>query len=421
MAWGSRWRSGLAVAVLLAVAATGCTKRAGTTPPSGSGTSSSSSQAAMFPAPPANPLPAATVTALQTVLDKIVADNASLPDSTTAAGLTAAVVSDRGVWAGAAGQDGVGRRLRPETDLAIASITKTFTAAEVMHLVATGQVKLDNPMSAYVKHPLTANGATVRETLSMRSGLSDPAEGTLDKPFLAQPHRHWTMTETLSYTPKSSRAPGGMSEYANTNFLLLGLLIEAVSHKSAVAAIRADLIDPAGLTRTAVQDTERPVPPFAVPKHDEVPATFDGYLPVRCIPSALVTAGGIAADAADVARWGYLLYGGRLLEARPRRPDDPTARDRHGETQYAVYGLRAGHHAIRRAARSGQPGPYRAIARILIGSRGRSRATRSRGRTHRRLQHGSVLGRPQVGRRARHVRAAERFPQRSDPLARIGV
>lgn len=341
MAWGSRWRSGLAVAVLLAVAATGCTKRAGTTPPSGSGTSSSSSQAAMFPAPPANPLPAATVTALQTVLDKIVADNASLPDSTTAAGLTAAVVSDRGVWAGAAGQDGVGRRLRPETDLAIASITKTFTAAEVMHLVATGQVKLDNPMSAYVKHPLTANGATVRETLSMRSGLSDPAEGTLDKPFLAQPHRHWTMTETLSYTPKSSRAPGGMSEYANTNFLLLGLLIEAVSHKSAVAAIRADLIDPAGLTRTAVQDTERPVPPFAVPKHDEVPATFDGYLPVRCIPSALVTAGGIAADAADVARWGYLLYGGRLLEpGLVAQMTQPLATDTgKPNTPYTAYGL----------------------------------------------------------------------------------
>ena len=295
----------------------------------------------MFPAAPANPLPAATVTALQTVLDKIVADNASLPDSTTAAGLTAAVVSDRGVWAGAAGQDGVGRRLRPETDLAIASITKTFTAAEVMHLVATGQVKLDNPMSAYVKHPLTANGATVRETLSMRSGLSDPAEGTLDKPFLAQPHRHWTMTETLSYTPKSSRAPGGMSEYANTNFLLLGLLIEAVSHKTAVAAIRADLIDPAGLTRTVVQDTERPVPPVAVPKHDEVPATFDGYLPVRCVPSALVTAGGIAADAADVARWGYLLYGGRLLEpGLVAQMTQPLATDTgKPNTPYTAYGL----------------------------------------------------------------------------------
>ncbi len=341
MAGGSRWRSGLAVAVLLAVAATGCTKRAGTTPPSGSGTSSSPSQAAMFPAAPANPLPAATVTALQTVLDRIVADNASLPDSTTAAGLTAAVVSDRGVWAGAAGQDGVGRRLRPETDLAIASITKTFTAAEVMHLVATGQVKLDNPMSAYVKHPLTANGATVRETLSMRSGLSDPAEGTLDKPFLAQPHRHWTMTETLSYTPKSSRAPGGTSEYANTNFLLLGLLIEAVSHKTAVAAIRADLIDPAGLTRTVVQDTERPVPPVAVPKHDEVPATFDGYLPVRCVPSALVTAGGNAADAADVARWGYLLYGGRLLEpGLVAQMTQPLATDTgKPNTPYTAYGL----------------------------------------------------------------------------------
>jgi D-alanyl-D-alanine carboxypeptidase len=338
MASGSRWRSGPAVAVLLAVAATGCTKRAATTPPSGSATSSSASQAAMFPAPPTNPLPSATGTALQAVLDKIVADNASLPDTTTAAGLTAAVVSDRGIWAGAAGQDGVGTRLRPETVLAIAGITNTFTAAEVMHLVATGQVKLDDPMSAYVKHPLTANGATVRETLSMRSGLSDPAEGTFDKPFLAQPHRHWTMTETLSYTPKSSRAPGGMSEYADTNFLLLGLLIEAVSHTSAAAALRADLIDPAGLTRTAVQDAERPVPPVAVPKHDEVPATFDGYVPLHSAVSALVTAGGIAADAADVARWGYSLYGGLLLEpGLVAQMTQPLATQPN--TPYAAYGL----------------------------------------------------------------------------------
>jgi hypothetical protein len=85
-------------------------------------TSSSASQTAIFPAPPTRPLPAVTVTALQAVLDCIVADNASLPDTTTAAGLTAAVVSDRGIWAGAAGQDGVGRRLRPETVLAIAGL-----------------------------------------------------------------------------------------------------------------------------------------------------------------------------------------------------------------------------------------------------------------------------------------------------------
>jgi D-alanyl-D-alanine carboxypeptidase len=286
-------------------------------------------------------LPAATIRALQAVLDKIVKDNAALPDGTTTAGLTAAVVSDRGVWTGAAGRDGRGTPLRPETMMSIASITKTFTAAEVMHLVATGQVKLDAPMSTYVKHPLTTNGATVRETLSMRSGLSDPAIDTFDKPFLAHPNRHWTMTETLAYTPKSNRAPGGSSEYANANFLLLGLLIEAVTHRSAAAAIRTDLVNPAGLTRIAVQDAERPAPPVAVPNHEAVPVPFDGYLPVRCLASANVTAGGIAADAADVARWGYLLYGGRLLQ-----PDlvaqmtEPLAQDTGTPgTPYTAYGL----------------------------------------------------------------------------------
>ena len=340
MALRSGWRTEVAVVLILAVAATGCTKAA-TTQPSSTASGSGSAAAAAFPAPPTNALPAATITALQAVLDKIVTDNAALPDGTTAAGVSAAVVSDRGVWTGAAGRDGRGTPLRPETVMSIASITKTFTAAEVMHLVAAGQVTLDAPMSAYVKHPLTTNGATVRETLSMRSGLSDPADDTFDKQFLAHPHRHWTMTETLAYTPKSNRAPGRSSEYANTNFLLLGLLIEAVTHRSAAAAIRTDLVNPAGLTRTAVQDAERPAPPVAVPNHDAVPVPFDGYLPVRCLASANVTAGGIAADAADVARWGYLLYGGRLIQ-----PDlvaqmtEPLAQDTGTPgTPYTAYGL----------------------------------------------------------------------------------
>ena len=65
-------------------------------------------------------------------------------------------------------------------------------------------------------------GDGVRETFSMPSGLSDPAVDTFDKPVVAHPQRHWTMTETLVYTPKSNRAPGSSSEYANTNFFCSG-------------------------------------------------------------------------------------------------------------------------------------------------------------------------------------------------------
>ena len=55
--------------------------------------------------------------------------------------------------------------------MGVASIRKTFVAAEMMLLAKAGQVDLDAPISTYVKNKLTANNATVRQHLSMLSGV----------------------------------------------------------------------------------------------------------------------------------------------------------------------------------------------------------------------------------------------------------
>ena len=76
-------------------------------------------------------------------------------------------------------------------------------------------------------------------------------------------------------------APGTGPTYSNPNFLLLGMLIEQVTGSPLAEAYRADLFEPAGLERVAVQDTERPMPPLAVPpKHLHIEPA-DGYLPCR--------------------------------------------------------------------------------------------------------------------------------------------
>src|SRR4051794_5528002 len=92
-----------------------------------------------FAQPSSTPFPEDRREALQAVLDQAVASGVT--------GVTAAVVSARGFWSGAAGVDGGGHRVVPTSMVAIASVTKTFTAAEVVHLAASGKLDLDAPAS----------------------------------------------------------------------------------------------------------------------------------------------------------------------------------------------------------------------------------------------------------------------------------
>ncbi|HEY5309488.1 MAG TPA: serine hydrolase domain-containing protein, partial [Casimicrobiaceae bacterium] len=92
-------------------------------------------------------------------------------------GVTAAVVTPQGSWAGAAGVDGDGAALVPESMMGVAEITNTVTAAEVLLLAQDGRIDLDAALSEYLDSPLLTpllnRGTTVRQALSHTSGLPD--------------------------------------------------------------------------------------------------------------------------------------------------------------------------------------------------------------------------------------------------------
>jgi D-alanyl-D-alanine carboxypeptidase len=264
----ARFGIGLRLAAVASmVLAVGCTgARDDAAPPSASGASIAQGAASRFPEPGASPFPPDRVAALQAVLDGAVRAHAFFAGS-GAAGVTAAVLTDQGSWMGAAGIGGDGRLLVPEAMMGIASISKTFTAAEVLHLAAAGRVDLDAPMSNYVEHRLTSNGATVREALGMRSGIRfrEPDFLPVLAAGMAAPGRHWTPQDVLAYQKGTPSAPGGAPAYSDANYWLLGLLVEKVTGRSLAEALRADLLDPAGLHRVAMQDAEQPTPPVGAP------------------------------------------------------------------------------------------------------------------------------------------------------------
>jgi D-alanyl-D-alanine carboxypeptidase len=265
-----------------------------------------------FPAPGTHVLEPDKAKALQDALDQIV----EFPDSPSGSrGATAAVVTDRWTWSGAIGTDSRGTPLRPDTSMAVASITKTFIASEVMLLASQGRLNLELPLSRYVPNRLTANDATVRQHLSMTAAVPDyqPADyARMDRAAAAAPGRHWTLAQSLDFVKGALGEPGRAYSYSNVSYVLLGMLIEKLTGQPLATALRRDLATPAGLQHAAFQDGEKPQPPAAV-DNDQACGAPDGYLPCRAFASLSAAPAGLAADAPTVARWGYQLYGGRVI------------------------------------------------------------------------------------------------------------
>ncbi len=230
MNWQSR-TPGIAGLALVAALTVGCTPgeepapaAAGASRTATEVTAAQSRSAPSTPLPGEGPLPGATADRLQGVLDDWVAGENNI-------GITAAVVTEDGTWQGAAGQDGAGMDLVPESAMAIASITKTFVAAEVMNLAGQGLVDLDAPVTDYVSVPFDTEGATVRQVLGMRSGFPLDPVGEMFESAAEDLDRSWTTAEAIALAdadgPRQSRV--GVTDYNNLNYLVLGQMIEQLT------------------------------------------------------------------------------------------------------------------------------------------------------------------------------------------------
>jgi D-alanyl-D-alanine carboxypeptidase len=304
--------AGAAVLVCLAVGA----------PATGQSPAPAVTPAATLAAAPSHPLPwdepksaalpDATASTLQALLD-------GWAKGGEVTGLSAAVVSPDGSWAGAAGVDAAGTAIEPTSAFAIASTTKTFVAAEVLLLASQGKIDLDAPVTDYVTLPFETNGATIRQLGTMKSGFPGVPDDVLNVEVPKDLSRVWTAEEIVALAKDQPRVGtlGGPGMYNGVNYYVLGMVIEQVTGEPLATVLRRDLLGPAGLDRIWMQVGEQPQPPLtvAVDRSDaRVVDPASGYLPSVASASTGVGGAGIAADAPSLARWGYLLYGGRIID-----------------------------------------------------------------------------------------------------------
>jgi D-alanyl-D-alanine carboxypeptidase len=261
-------------------------------------------------------LGAITETALAGALDSIRA-GATLP------GIQAAIVfPDGSTWTG---QSGVGvittaAPVTADTLFSVASITKTFVATLALRLAGRGTIGLDDPLSRYVPSYPNAAAITLRELLSHTSGIHDlfTSPGMSDD-ILANPSRIWTPQEVLARIGKPYFAPGKGYYYSNTNYVLLGLVVEKATRKNLAALVREEFLTPLGLSHTFVQTEERTVGVVAHGYNGSAAKPVDLSIGQTMVPftsevTACSSACAIVSSAQDLARWASALYGGGVLD-----------------------------------------------------------------------------------------------------------
>lgn len=226
----------------------------------------------------------------------------ALADLAGGRGTTATLITPEGTWSGSAGKaDGV-HAMEPDSQFGIASVTKTIVAAQLMLMVESGEIELDRPVTDYLPTDFTfdTNGATIRQLLSHRSGIP-----WWDRPHGGDggPESGLELDELLAAVPPT-RSPVGIFDYADTNYIVLGLVIEVVRKRPVVDVPRDGALRVDGTERLIWQPDEVPTDAMAMPNGESRDALEEGggYLP-SISDTVDGAAGGMASDSISLARW----------------------------------------------------------------------------------------------------------------------
>ncbi|WP_369062209.1 serine hydrolase domain-containing protein [Caulobacter sp. 73W] len=196
----------------------------------------------------------------------------------------------------------------------IASLTKQFTAAAVLALTEDGLLDLDRPAVAYLPEHAFLGDITTRQLLIQTSGLADYAQAVEESGAKSASRSPAQMAALISaLKPPRTFAAGEAWAYSNSNYVILGLLIEKLSGQSFETFLESRILARAGMTSSAVDHVA-----------DIVPGRVRGYsrasrapLKLRNAdwidPSVPGPAGALRATAPDLLSWSRSLFSGAII------------------------------------------------------------------------------------------------------------
>ena len=254
---------------------------------------------------------------------RITATAQGLVDAGFPAALAAVTKADGSTVGVAVGKGNLETGEAPPLDgeVRVGSNTKTFVAVVLMQLVQEGKITLDEPIETYLPGLLHGEGIdaakiTVRQLLQHTSGLPEYTDTVPGETDIFQIRDNYYSTRDLLDVALSKPAafePGSQFKYTNTNYIVLSLLAEKVTHRPLAEQITKRIIEPLGLTHTYLpgpgEENIRGTHPHAYTRNNQ------GQLEdiTRQDPSAAGGAGAMISTPSELTKFLQATFNGTLL------------------------------------------------------------------------------------------------------------
>lgn len=218
------------------------------------------------------------------------------------------------------------RENNTETRFAIASNTKQFTAAAIMKLVDENKISLNETIDKYFPKYKYGNKITIKDLIQMRSGIPDYLND-VDSFFIDEESRgiikeyetgnyydkyvednRWSSEKILKnlYLTELYFEPNEMYDYCNTNYYLLGLIIEQVSGLSYEDYLKKYIFEPYKMTSTNLK----------MEKLDAKGHGSDVSGEIVASPNFTYAAGAIHSNVFDLFTWMRMLHTGQVISEK---------------------------------------------------------------------------------------------------------
>jgi D-alanyl-D-alanine carboxypeptidase len=202
-----------------------------------------------------------------------------------------------------------------DTVFAIASITKTFVTATVMQLADEGKLSLTDHLDRWVPTVRNARSITVGQLLGHTSGVYNYFENpTYNGLVFNNPKKRWTFNQIMALVKAPYCHPGTCYHYSNTNFVLLGRIVEKVTGDSLATQIEKRFAVPMALDQTGLQPDEPTPANRAHGYRDGRDWTGKSdVIPTLSTATVAGAAGAMVSTPRDLAEWASSLYTGSVV------------------------------------------------------------------------------------------------------------
>lgn len=197
----------------------------------------------------------------------------------------------------------------PYTRFRLGLLTEPFTALAVLQLRDRDLLQLDDTVDHYLPELPHGNQITIRDLLSHRSGIPNYTDGPYFHKWKAEYQNTDAMLERLGKLPLEF-SPGSATAPSNSNYYLLGAIIERITGQSYGEYMATNVFEPAGMTQSGFGDAwETGEQALGNVWNEEEILEPPGHIDM----STFGAAGGLVSSPADLVAWDHALRSGTLL------------------------------------------------------------------------------------------------------------